>query len=363
MLAPIALIASGCGGDDSPAPPPVQGPTPNPSPTPTPTPTPTTSVRFEPVIGAIEAYQDNDFAVLVGDGSGTIFTYTKGVFQLDQQRAIASASKWLTATTIMRLVDQGLLSLADNPQTYLTYWTSDAMDDRSRVTLEQLLSFTSGFNARPGSLGCVNTGASALQNCVRSIYDDGLDAVPGDTYSYGPEHMQIAAAMAEVATGKAYGDIFVEQISIPLGLSNASRFVSPSLTNPLASGGAASTAEDYALFLTKLLADEIVADRATLLADRTNSVAIEFRPQGASEFGDWHYALGAFVECDNPSFDADCADDRIYSSPGSFGWTPWIDLENGYWGLIARRGERNTARVAVELEQQLQPLIVAALAN
>lgn len=300
---------------------------------------------------------------MIGDETGTLFTYTKGAFSTGDPHLIASASKWFTSATIMRLIDQGILSLSDNPQDHLTYWTSDPMDERAQVTLEQLLSFTSGFNTRPASGGCTSSILTSVQLCARSIYSDGLATTPGAAYSYGPDHMHIAAAMAEVATGKSYAQIFIDEIATPLGLSSNSRFTFPTTTNPLASGGATSTGEDYALFLTKLLADDLVADRTNFLADRTASVTFAYRPAGTTENGDWHYALGAFVECDKPVFDADCAAAQIYSSPGAFGWTPWIDLSNGYWGLIARRGEAGSAATSVELEQQLQPLIVQALAD
>ena len=55
----------------------------------------------------------------------------------------------------------------------------------------------------------------------------------------------------------------------------------------------------------------------------------------------------------------------MLSSPGAFGFTPWVDFGKGYWAIIAI--EENTgkgfdpASVAVELEQALQPLIETAL--
>ena len=46
---------------------------------------------------------------------------------------------------LMRLVEEGVLSLSDNPQDYLSFWTESSDDARSRITLAHLLSFTSGF--------------------------------------------------------------------------------------------------------------------------------------------------------------------------------------------------------------------------
>ena len=127
--------------------------------------------------------------------------------------------------------------------------------------------------------------------------------------------------------------------------------------------GAASTGQDYAIFLQSLLNGSLIANGREWLRDRTASIPFLFRPRGIEENGDWHYALGAWLECDEPKFSPACADARIYSSPGSFGWTPWIDFRNGYFGLIARKGERFSTPVAVQLEQTLQPLIEEALAR
>lgn len=318
---------------------------------------------FAAVEQAIENYADTDFAVVIGTANGEVFSYTKGTLSLTEQTGIASASKWFTSATIYRLIEAGTMNLSDNPQDHLPFWTSDPADPRSRITLEQLLSFTSGFNARPGASGCTQNSTVTLQDCALEIFTEGLDSDPGAGYSYGPEHMHIAAAMAENAASRPFADVFRVEVADPLGMSGATQYVFPSRTNPLASGGAASTAQDYARFVQALLASELFNDSDRFFADRIATTPILFRPLAAQNFGDWHYALGAFVECDITPFAQSCNDDATYSSPGSFGWTPWIDRKNGYWGLIARRGERNSAPVAVELQQLLQPLIVEAISR
>ena len=84
--------------------------------------------------------------IIVGTRAGVVYRYEKGRFPSASTYPIASASKLVASATIQRLVDRGVMRLDDNPQRYLSYWTSSAADQRSRVTLEHLLSFTSGFN-------------------------------------------------------------------------------------------------------------------------------------------------------------------------------------------------------------------------
>ena len=362
IVAGMMLLSNGCGGDSSsiPSPPAMLLPTgrrpavalpPRPS---------WARNNFLPVIRAIEAYDDRDYTVIVGDRTGILFEYEKGNFPASDQYAVGSASKWFTSATIMRL--------SDKPQDYLPYWTTDPWDARSRITMAQLLSFTSGFNANPLSGGCTDDGKTTLQACARETYQGGIATDPGTAFPYGPHHMHVAAAMAERATGHNFNAIFRnaifrENVAIPLGMSRASQYPIPSAGNPLVSGGATSTGRDYAIFLQALLDGSLIADRRAWLRDRTVSIPFLFRPRGTEESGDWHYALGAWLECDKPPFSPACAHARIYSSPGSFGWTPWIDFRNGYFALIARRGERFSTTVAVRLEQLLQPLIEEALAH
>src|SRR5688572_5940278 len=71
--------------------------------------------RWAPVRRAIDRHQVADMTLLVGDASGTRFTYNKGASTATTPYRIASATKWITAATIMRLVEAGTLKLGDHP--------------------------------------------------------------------------------------------------------------------------------------------------------------------------------------------------------------------------------------------------------
>jgi CubicO group peptidase (beta-lactamase class C family) len=213
------------------------------------------------------------------------FRYQKGNFSSTAITLIASATKMLTGVTILRLVEAGRTSLSDNPQKYLSYWTSGPADPRSRVTLQQLLSFTSGFNAGEDDRDtCIFDGGTTIAACARSYYEAGLQSTPGSAFSHGPAHLQIAGAMAEAATG----------------------------------------------------------------------LPVLYAPDAVITSGQWHCALASWRKCDTPTFTSQCATQRLVSSPGAFGWTPWIDYDRGYWAVI---GMPDEASNGVALEQQLQPLI------
>jgi CubicO group peptidase (beta-lactamase class C family) len=292
-----------------------------------------------------------------------------GLFSVDDSYLIASASKWLTAMVIMNLVEQGVMNLDDRPQDYTPWWTSDPADARSRITLEQLLSFTAGFDTDPGEDSCVTVALTTVNLCAQEFYDGGVAYEPGTTFYYGPAHMQVAARMAELAAGLSYTDLVDQGLSTTLGLTQTS-FRVPSATNPRASGGGRSSARDYSKVLQAILQGTFLSGVINEMEiDRTGPpVAIGNVPPALVENDvDFRYSLGHWRECTQSVWDASCDNLHISSSTGAFGWHPWIDYDNGYYGVLAvfetsiNGGSPGSASVNFALE--VQPLIVSALAD
>jgi hypothetical protein len=164
--------------------------------------------------------------------------------------------------------------------------------------------------------------------------------------------------MAEVAGGKRFSQLFRDKVGDPLAIGPASGLVYPSLNNPRVAGGGVSTGEEYAKMLDGVLGNRLLANLTSFKADQTANVSFLYRPVTA----DWHYAAASWRECDAPVFAPTCSNVFTVSSPGLYGWTPWIDFDAGYYAVVAME-EINGSAASVALEQRLQPLIVAALAN
>jgi serine-type D-Ala-D-Ala carboxypeptidase/endopeptidase len=341
--------------------------------TPTPTPAPTVAPPTPPPVAdnwAAVKTELNNFSVanagiIVGNASGVRLRYEKGAFKLTDRHFIASSSKMMAGLTILKMIDDGQMALTDNPQKYLPYWTSTASDPRSKVTLAQLLAFTSGFDRLDAPSNCVNNAATTLQACAQDYYNKGLTYAPGTNFAYGSAHLEVAGAMAEIAGGKPFAQLYRDKVANPLAMGAVSGFTYPSAANPLIAGGAVSTGEEYAKMLDGVMTNRLLSTNglATFKRDQTTNVTFAFRP-GASSTTDWHYAAASWYECDFAPFDARCANAHVISSPGLFGWTPWIDFDNGYYAIITMEGLNtlDSSGVSVALEQRLQPLIVAALA-
>ena len=353
VLMVTAMSLAGCGGGNNSGMPPV-----------TPPPAVDRIAILETHLGDLNV---TDYAVVIGGANGVLLSQEFGNFSVTESHLIASATKWLAAMVIMDLVEQGVMALDDRPQDYLPWWTSDSADPRSEVTLEQLLSFTAGFNTGPDDPSCVTDGSITLDDCARAFYDGGLAYAPGSTFYYGPAHLQVAGRMAEVATQLDFADLALLQLTIRFGLQST-LFLVPVGDNPRIGGGAVSSAADYGVLLQAILSGSYLSGvLEEMERDRTGPpVVVGSRPAAIDNNNvDFRYALGHWRECDQPLWNNSCDSRRVSSSPGAFGWNPWIDFDNGYYGIIAMReiqvdgGSPTDATLAFALA--LRPYIESAL--
>ena len=321
-----------------------------------------------------DAFDDNNdirnAALVVGDSlNGRLFETEEGRgVSMSTVLETASLIKWVTGVVILTLVQDGVLGLGDNPQKYLDWWTNETEDLRSQVTIQQLLSFTSGFKGKPVSLfqtpPCISDETTTIDNCAKQIYDDWFEYEPGTTFYYGPSHHQIVASIAQAATGgKDWATIFQDQVAIPLDMTNT-EYNSPSTSNPRISGGAVSTGDDIEKFLLGILRNTILnSTMVELMAmDGTSDDSIVFESTPIPEEYPFHYGASVWLECTQPTWDTSCQERRILSGTGAFGFHAWIDRVTGVYGVLAmRRYLPGGGEVAVEAALKLRPLIDEAL--
>lgn len=316
-----------------------------------------------------QALQDSGFAnvvALVGDGRGRRFEHRTGAATQDTPMRSASAIKWVTSAIILSLVEQGVLSLDDHPQHYLDWWTDVSDDPRRQVTIEHLLSFTSGFRGTPfgfASPPCIGNPGSTIDACARAIHDDWFFDLPGTTYYYGPSHMQILGAIAQAATGLDWATIARQQLIDPLGMADT-EYVNPSVDNPRLAGGATLSARDLEAFLIAMLdRSRLPTTFEAMITDHTpeNRVTIGFTPIDENTYA-WHYGLGVWRECPAAEWLAQCDSPKILSTTGAFGMHGWINVDRGYYGVLASDVGFGGADAVIDLAQDLRPLIEQTLA-
>ena len=260
---------------------------------------------------------------LFRDGSPIYYQHF-GSYTTSTRVPIASASKWLSALALARLVEKGHMSWEDTIGQYI----SNAPADKKNIRLRQLFSHTAGMNA--GEDGCLSNRFITLENCTTQILAKPLVYTPGTTFAYGGNSMQVAGRMAELASAKTWDQLFIDEMVAPLRLQNTD-FAAGStqagyvrVNNARIAGGVRSTADDYGIVLAMIQNDGLhqglrFLNKATLdymATDQAEGLVVGSTPFVES----LGYGIGQWRE----EVDANGVATRI-SSPGAFAATPWID--------------------------------------
>lgn len=127
--------------------------------------------------------------------------------------------------------------------------------------------------------------------------------------------------------------------------------------SPQPAGGMSTSASDYAGFLRALLRGDL------RLGSHLGEHAVCAQPERCPQAlhspipadRQWQYALGHWVESDPATGDG------AFSSPGAFGFYPWIDAGRRYYGILARhkRGKQS-AFASVECGRRIRQAFLQA---
>lgn len=244
---------------------------------------------------------------------------------------IASASKWIFGAYVLEKLD--VTPNHPLPADVIPY-----------------LNFTSGYD-NLSSRHCIFS--ASVDSCFQNRNGDGghnndrNDADIGHFF-YNGGHMQALAVQMGLGQDERNGwgrkPLLADEITRYLGSD-----IHLGFKNVLLSGGIKMNAENYALFLRKILDGELrMHDYLGTYAVCTNphdincpsaiySPVDQSKPHGPDNISteSWHYSLGHWVE-DDPT-----KGDGAFSSPGAFGFYPWIDASKTWYGLIARHDLKN----------------------
>jgi D-alanyl-D-alanine carboxypeptidase len=127
---------------------------------------------------------------------------------------IASVSKVITAIVTLQLVEDGLLAI-DEPvgervASYLGVAPTAAV---AQITVEQLLSHTSGFGVYYATF--FQGGASSCPDAARQ----GLTGGVGGGYRYSNMNFCVLGMLIEAVTGQSYEEAVYERLLTPLGIT------------------------------------------------------------------------------------------------------------------------------------------------
>ena len=162
-----------------------------------------------------------DDSLVFSGGLGTINLATKEPASTNSLFRIASMSKSFTAMAILRLRDEGLLSITDKAADYipelsgLEYLTEDA----PHITIRHLLTMTAGFpEDNPWGDRQLDVTDEVLVNFIKR--DVAFSAVPSTQYEYSNLGFALLGNIITRVSGMPYQQYITENILEPLGMNN-----------------------------------------------------------------------------------------------------------------------------------------------
>jgi D-alanyl-D-alanine carboxypeptidase len=195
---------------------------------------------------------------------------------------IGSVTKQFTSAAIMRLMEQGKLSLDDTLQKFFPNFPTQG----NRVTVRHLLNHTSGIKSYT-SLGPKWARVVRLDLATDSIValfaNEPFDFKPGDSYRYNNSGYFLLGMIIEKLSGKPYGQYVKDELFTPLGLKSTmycdqaplikhraqgyapqpgGGFINAeplSMTQPYAAGSLCSTVNDLVVWTQALSSGKVVS--------------------------------------------------------------------------------------------------------
>jgi CubicO group peptidase (beta-lactamase class C family) len=288
-------------------------------------------------------------------GGPTLERATFGRFSTTTVIPIASASKWITAATVMTLVDDRTIALDDPVAKYLPAFAGA----KGAITIRQALSHTSGLPPN----ACAGDQHVSLAACVGQIASGTVDVrPPGSAFRYTSVGYVIVGRIVEKLTGLPYQQAFEARLGKVLGMTRTSFNGRGQAPDP--AGSARSTLGDYTKFLAMLAAHGTVGDRQVLSAAAVDEIerdqlhGLDTRSDGAGQITQIPtYGLGVWRDVAGPRDETE-----VVSGNGAFGFYPWIDRVHGTYGIVAVADVENGPAHAVPLSQRIARLSWTAAA-
>lgn len=296
---------------------------------------------FRPVTQHINSFVGADPEDLLDGASMIVIQNGRAIYKksfgnyerIAPQVPIASASKWLSALVLQRLVEAGKMRWTDTVSDYFGTDYPNATPMKGGITLGQMFSHTSGMSVDVPTCLTPVYKDMALDDCAKTILSKQLSWRPGTVFAYGEGSMQVAGAMAERATGKTWAQLVESELTGPLALGRTDYGLNKNGTpfaNPIIAGGARSTMMDYANVVQMVLQRGVFKGKqylspesiAEMQLDQTLGVPVNPDADPYPEafgygYGEWRNA----IDCNGMAIEI--------SSTGIFGTSPWVNYQHG----------------------------------
>lgn len=247
-----------------------------------------------------------DYYWEIGDAGGVLMHGQQGQrIGANKTVRLASASKWVFGAYVVERT-RGKLTQAE----------VDALTMRS------------GYDALNPFLCNRN---DTVQSCFRRGRNDAFTPGHVGRFSYNGGHDQ--KLLVDLGLGSADAATLSDELDRELGhtpgMRDADKPLGIKYLAPEPAGGMIATPAAYGQFLRRLIRGDYLLGK--MLGQHAVCTEPGSCPTAVSTPAamPWHYALNYWIE-DQPG------GDRAYSSPGAFGFYPWVTADKRYYGMIAR---------------------------
>src|SRR3979411_867289 len=132
---------------------------------------------------------------------------------------IASVTKTMTATVIMRLVERGALDLDAPVRRYIPAFRLRDAAAQERATVRHLVTHTGGWLG--DCFADFGNGDDALERYVTAMAELEQITPLGEIWHYSNSSFALLGRLIEVATGKTYEEATRELLFLPLGMTRS----------------------------------------------------------------------------------------------------------------------------------------------
>jgi CubicO group peptidase (beta-lactamase class C family) len=311
------------------------------------------------VPGAVTVVATRD-SVLRMNAQGWADPEYKSFMRVDSIFWIASMSKPITAIAVLRLMEEGKLSLDDPIAKYVPELAGLKTPDGKtpRITLRHLLTHTSGMGEATDEEA---KAARTLSDLIPAFASKPLAFVPGSKWQYCQSGILTLGRIVEIVSGVSFDVFLRKRIFDPLGMKDTTfylteaqmrRWVIPARREgeqlvpaeigllyghpptwrdhyPASNGGLFSTAPDYTRLAQMLLNGGVLDGRRYLTAEsvrmmstiQTGDLVTGFTPGNA-------WGLGVCI-VRQPQGVTEMLSPGTFGHGGVYGTQFWIDMKRG----------------------------------
>jgi hypothetical protein len=278
-----------------------------------------------------------DFYWEIGDAAGTTPIASNsqggGTVTASSNFNIASASKFIFGAYVLE--KKGIDAVRSDPSLFAG------------------LRFLSGYT---GFSEDACAGTATVGGCYTAGGATQVDSNTVGKFDYDGGHDQRLAAY-DLGLGSDTARQLDQEYQATLGLSSGFHMAG---LDPIIAGGLFASATDYAQFLRRVMNQQLVigrhlGDDAVCADPWTCPTHVAYSPIVALR-EPWKYSYNHWVESqDGKVIDA-------YSSPGKWGFYPWLTPDRKYYGIVSRHDTSpDSYAVSVKCGRQIRKAFLAAL--